>query len=128
VIPQVSGKDRDYINLIVHPAVTDEGTLIENRYPRITTREAQTQLLMKSGETVVIGGLIKDQKEESVQGVPFLRKIPYIGKLFERTTVDTQKIELLIFITAHIVDDRELTGEELATLERSLGFKQVNQK
>ncbi|QAT17233.1 type II secretory pathway component GspD/PulD (secretin) [Candidatus Velamenicoccus archaeovorus] len=128
VIPQVSGKDRDYINMIVHPAVTDEGTLIENRYPRITTREAQTQLLMKSGETVVIGGLIKDQKEESVQGVPFLRKIPFVGKLFERTTVDTQKIELLIFITAHIVDDRELTGDELATLERSLGFKQVNQK
>jgi len=128
VIPQVSGQNKEYINMIVHPAVTDEGTLIENKYPRITTREAQTQVLMKSGETIVIGGLIKDQKEESVQGVPFLRKIPYIGKLFERTTVDTQKIELLIFITAHIVDDRELTGDELATLERSLGFKQVSPK
>lgn len=123
VIPQVSGKTKDYINMIVHPAVTSEGTLIENKYPRITTREAQTQVLMKSGETVVIGGLIKDVKNESVQGVPFLRKIPFVGKIFERTTVDTQKIELLIFITAHIIDDRELTSEQIVTLEQSLGFR-----
>lgn len=128
VIPQVSGKVKDYINMIVHPAVTSEGTLIESKYPRITTREAQTQVLIKSGETIVIGGLIKDVKNESVQGVPFLRKIPFVGKIFERTTVDTEKIELLIFITAHIIDDRELTGEQLLTLEKSLGLQQGSPK
>ncbi|MFA5038511.1 MAG: type IV pilus secretin PilQ [Candidatus Omnitrophota bacterium] len=125
VIPQVSGRTKDYINMIIHPAVTSEGTLIESKYPRITTREAQTQVLMKTGETVVIGGLIKDVKNESVQGVPFLRKIPFVGKIFERTTVDTEKIELLIFITAHIIDDRELTSEQISTLEQSLGFRKA---
>lgn len=123
VVPQVSGKDRDYINMIIHPAVTTEGTLIENKYPRITTREVQTQVLVKSGETIMIGGLIKDVKNESVQGIPFIRKIPFIGKLFERTTYDTEKVELLIFITAHIVDDKNLTAEQLSSLEERLNLR-----
>jgi type IV pilus assembly protein PilQ len=128
VVPQVSGKNKDYINMIIHPAVTTEGTLIESKYPRITTREAQTQVMIKSGETIMIGGLIKDVKNESVQGIPFLRKIPIMGKLFERTTVDTEKIELIIFITAHIVDDKSLTEEQLSKLERKLGLRSSSQK
>jgi type IV pilus assembly protein PilQ len=128
VVPQVSGVNKDYINMIIHPSVTSEGTLIENKYPRITTREAQTQVLMKSGETIMIGGLIKDVKNESVQGVPFLRKIPWIGKaFFERTTVDTEKIELVIFITAHIVNDKSLTSEQLEVLEQNLGLQSLSQ-
>lgn len=125
VVPQVAGSGRDYINMIIHPAVTTVESLIENKYPRISTRETQTQVLIKSGETVMIGGLIKDVKSESVQGVPFLRKIPYLGKLFERTTQDTQKIELIIFITAHIIDDKSLTSEQLEQLETKLGLKEV---
>ncbi|MFH1691628.1 MAG: secretin and TonB N-terminal domain-containing protein [Candidatus Omnitrophota bacterium] len=122
VVPQVNGKNKNYINMILHPAVTTEGTLIENKYPRITTREVQTQVLIQSGETIMIGGLIKDVKKESVQGVPFLRKIPFLGNLFERKTYDTEKIELLIFITANIVDDKSLTEEQLAELEKNLGL------
>ncbi|HAJ57813.1 MAG TPA: hypothetical protein DCL35_08670 [Candidatus Omnitrophica bacterium] len=123
VVPQVSGKDRDHINMIVHPAVTTAGALIENKYPRITTREAQTQVLIKSGDTIMIGGLIKDVKSESVQGIPFLRKIPLLGKVFERKTYDTEKVELLIFITASIVDDKNLTSEQLASLEERLNLR-----
>lgn len=127
VVPQICGPGKDYINMIIHPAVTSEGTLIENRYPRITTREAQTQVLIKSGDTIMIGGLIKDVKSESNQGVPILRKIPLLGKLFDRKTTDTEKIELLIFITAHIVDDKGLTAEQLSELETKLGFRTVVQ-
>lgn len=123
VVPQVNGKNKNYINMILHPAVTTEGTLIENKYPRITTREVQTQVLIQSGETIMIGGLIKDVKKESVQGIPFLRKIPFIGNLFERKTYDTEKIELLIFITAKIIDDKSLTEEQLADLEKNLGMR-----
>jgi type II secretory pathway component GspD/PulD (secretin) len=109
--------------MIIHPAVTTEGALIESKYPRIGTREAQTQVLMKSGETIMIGGLIKDIKNESVQGVPYLRNLPFIGKAFERRTIDTEKIELVIFITAHIIDDRGLDADQLAALEDDLGLK-----
>jgi len=128
VVPQVAGKNKDYINMIIHPAVTSiptGATLVADNYPRITTREAQTQVLIKSGETVMIGGLIRDVKNESVQGIPFLRKIPLLGKLFERTTYDTEKVELLIFITAHIVDDKNLTAEQLSSLEERLNLRAV---
>jgi len=128
VVPQVSGKTKDYINMIIHPAVTTEGTLIESKYPRITTREVQTQVMIKSGETIMIGGLIKDVKNESIEGIPLLRKIPIFGKLFERTTIDTEKIELIIFITAHIVDDKSLTEEQLSKLEQKLGLRSSSQK
>jgi len=127
VVPQVSGINRDYINMIVHPAVTNEGTLIENRYPRITTRETQTQVLMRSGETIMIGGLIKDVKNESKQGVPFLRRIPWLGPVFfERNTVSTEKVELVLFITAHVVDDKSLTTDQIEILERNLGLRTVS--
>jgi type IV pilus assembly protein PilQ len=122
VVPQVSGKDKDYINMILHPAVTARGELVE-KYPIITTREAQTQVLIKSGETIMIGGLIKDVKNESIQGIPFLRRIPVVGKLFERKTYDTEKVELLIFITAHIVDDKNLSADQLVSLEDKLMLK-----
>ncbi len=121
VVPQISGKDKDYINMIIHPAITTEGTLIEDKYPRIQTREAQTQVLIKSGETVVIGGLIKEVKNESAIGIPFLRKIPVLGKaLFERKTVQTVKVELMIFITGYIVDEKNLTSDQISSLEQKL--------
>ncbi len=121
VVPQISGKDKDYINMIIHPAITTEGTLIEDKYPRIQTREAQTQVLIKSGDTVVIGGLIKDVKSESAIGIPFLRKIPVLGKaFFERKTIQTAKVELIIFITGYIVDEKNLTTDQIASLEQKL--------
>jgi general secretion pathway protein D len=93
VVPQVSGKEKEHINMIVHPAVTARGQLVE-RYPIISTREAQTQVLIKSGETIVIGGLIKDIKINGTTGVPFLNKLPLLGVFFRRETTDTEKVEL----------------------------------
>ena len=129
VVPQISGKEKDYINMIVHPSVTSEGTLVENKYPIILTREAQTQVMIKSGETIMIGGLIKDVKSESDIGIPFLRKIPFLGKMFfDRKTYNTEKVELLIFITGYIVDDKNLTAEQLASLDQKLRLHAPAQK
>lgn len=125
VVPQISADE--YINLIVHPAVTsftetvkakdsNGATLAE--YPIIITREADTQVLMKNGETIVIGGLLKDVQREGRQGVPFLGKIPLLGFFFQRKTNDTEKVDLLIFITAKIVKAGELSQEEVAVFRR----------
>lgn len=111
VVPQVN--DDGYINLIVHPAVTSYTTTVgTNLYPVIDTRETETQVLIKDGETVVIGGLLKDVKGISKVGVPFLSHIPILGFLFNRDVVDTQKIDLIIFITARVVKP----DEDLITL------------
>jgi len=122
VVPQISGED--YINMIVHPAVSTRtgwvGDAATVAYPIIDTREAETRILMKDGETIVIGGLLKDVKSKSQIGIPFFSKIPILGVLFRRDTIDTEKIDLLIFITAHIIKEGEFTAEEITKLEERL--------
>lgn len=104
VVPQICGVDE--INMIVHPSITSLVTTLggaDVAYPILDIREAETQILMKDGETVVIGGLLKDVVKEGVYKVPFLGDIPLLGLLFQRKTHNTEKIDLLIFITAHII-------------------------
>lgn len=108
VIPQISGDK--YINMVIHPAVTSydsTNTVGSNAYPVISTREAETRVLLENNQTIVIGGLLKDVKKKSSIGVPFLKDIPILGNLFSRDTKDIEKVDLLIFITATIVNPRE---------------------
>jgi type IV pilus assembly protein PilQ len=130
VVPQIS--EEGYINMIIHPSVTSStstvtatsvaGTVTATTdYPIIDVREAQTQVLMKDGETIVLGGLLKDIKSKEVIGIPFLSKIPVFGNLFKRETYDYQKIDLLIFITATILKEGEYPPERLKKLEYDLG-------
>jgi len=115
VVPQICDGNR--INMIIHPAVTSfSQTVGTNAYPRIITREAETQVIINNGETLVIGGLIKDYENTSKIGVPWLSKIPLIGLLFRRDTKDIGKIELLIFITATIVDDSGVPEADMQAL------------
>ncbi len=117
VVPQIAGDD--YINMIVHPAVssiaeriTAQGTggVTAAVYPVLTTREAETQVLMKNGETLMMGGMLQDVKTKGLHKVPFLGDIPIVGLAFQRRTDDTAKIDLVIFITATIA-----TNEQVAT-------------
>ena len=117
VVPQISGDK--YIDMIVHPVVsTRTGTIGTNAYPILAIREAETQILLGRGETVMIGGLLKDVKSKSRIGMPFLGRLPIIGPLFARTTTDLQKIDLLIFITAKVVEPSGLSEEETPRLQR----------
>ena len=119
VVPQI-GADNS-INMVVHPAVSSfTTTLCSNSYPIIDTREAETRIFMKDGETIVIGGLLKDVKSRGKTGIPFLKDIPWLGNLFQRDTSDISKIELLVFITAHVVKENEFSPEQIAKLQRNL--------
>jgi len=129
VVPQVS--EEGYINMIIHPSITSSTTSVTaqsvsgnitttTNYPIIDVREVQTQILMKDGETIVIGGLLKDVQTRGTIGIPFLSKIPLLGAFFKRETLDNSKLDLLIFITAHIVSDDEFSSDEIAKIERRL--------
>lgn len=72
--------------------------------PAIDTKEAETKLLLRNGETTVIGGIYIESEYSSNTGTPFLKDIPYLGKLFESNSNSRERSELLIFITPHIVD------------------------
>jgi type IV pilus assembly protein PilQ len=71
--------------------------------PAINKREAYTKLMVKNGETVVIGGIITDDQSVGGNRVPGLHAIPLLGWLFQDKNVQNQKTELLIFITASII-------------------------
>ncbi|MEW5722409.1 MAG: type IV pilus secretin PilQ [Thermodesulfobacteriota bacterium] len=73
------------------------------RNPPINKREAKTKLMVKNGETVVIGGIIIDEQSKSVRRVPGLHRIPVLGWLFKSYDVADTKLELLIFLTSNII-------------------------
>lgn len=72
--------------------------------PAIDTREATTKLLVRDGETTVIGGIFVETDNSSDAGVPWLMNLPLIGQLFKSTNKSNTRAELLIFITPRIVN------------------------
>ncbi|BBL72659.1 type IV pilus secretin PilQ [Methylogaea oryzae] len=76
---------------------------ITNQSPAIDKREIQTNVQVRDGDTVVLGGVYEDENSKDVDGVPFLSDIPYLGKAFQREATKNKKRELLVFVTPKIV-------------------------
>src|SRR5690606_33875570 len=84
--------------------------------PVIAKRSALSRVGVKSGQTIVIGGLMEDRKTSTVAKVPILGDIPLIGNAFRRTQQTKVKTELLIFLTPHVATDPDLL-EDMADQE-----------
>ena len=100
VTPHITSDNR--ISLNVHITKNDIYILTEEA-PALTTKEAQTELLVNDGDTFVIGGIIKTNTNVTDSGVPGLMKIPLLRWLFKNEQKSISKDELLIFITPRIV-------------------------
>jgi len=92
------------VNMDIRPEIstlTGETVPVSNslELPVFSTRVAETQVAVENGHTIVIGGLIQDVVTDNVSKVPLLGDIPLVGTLFRRTTKETSKTELLIFLT-----------------------------
>jgi len=96
VTPTVSYND--YITLAVD--VTDDQAPTTSR---VLKKAVTTTLIVKSGDTVVIGGIYKEETGESEAGIPYLRKIPFLGWLFKAQQKSSKKSELLIFLTPTVL-------------------------
>lgn len=117
VMPQVS--EDGFITLHVHPSVSevvDQNKEIIIGEQKISLplafssiRESDSVVRAKSGEIVVIGGLIRDVLEEKVSAVPLLGNIPYLGTLFRQTYQKSTKSELVILLRPVIVDRESQT-------------------
>ena len=107
VTPNITPDDRILLDLVVNQdSVGDlvpsgNGGLI----PTIDTTELMTQVLVGNGETVVLGGVFKNEELVKVEKVPLLGDIPYLGNLFKSTANSQQKTETLIFITPRILSE-----------------------
>ena len=89
----------------IEPEVRDVTGKGANGLPEITFRRAITNLRVKNGESIVIGGLINEVTSSSVSKVPLLGDIPLIGGLFRRKSTQQSKTEVIIIVTPHIITD-----------------------
>ena len=100
VTPHVSGDNRILLDL--HPEnnsydYDSKGEIV------ISTQEAKTKVVVADGETVVIGGLTRNETQESESGIPFLKDIPLFGNLFKYSRKSVVKKDLVIFVTPRII-------------------------
>jgi type IV pilus assembly protein PilQ len=73
--------------------------------PPIVTSSVESSIIVNDGDTIVVGGIHKTDKIERVDGVPWLRDVPYVGWLFKYTTRSENKREILIFVTPRIIKE-----------------------
>ncbi len=103
VTPQITPDDRVILDLLV--AQDSIGDLVFGGEPTIDTTELGTQVLVDSGETLVLGGIFRMTQTESEDKVPLLGDLPIVGNAFKNTLTNSEKQEILIFITPKIIDE-----------------------
>jgi general secretion pathway protein D len=105
--------DDGYITMKVKPEISSVvdtlTTPTGNKIPIIDTSLTETTVMMKNGTTLVIGGLRKEEKTLSSQGVPGLSKIPFVGFIFKSETSETEMTETLVMMTPYIISGDKLT-------------------
>jgi type IV pilus assembly protein PilQ len=104
VTPQITPNDR----IIMDVAVSDDFPDYANARPDsdnipINTKEARTTMMVASGDTVIIGGIYRENKGLNELGQPWLRDIPLLGWLFKTRSWNDTRTELLIFLTPTVV-------------------------
>jgi general secretion pathway protein D len=94
---------------------SETDTSSEQATPTISTRQISSTVAVQSGETIVLGGLIQDNQNRSVSGLPFLARLPIVGALFGTRGRSLNRTELLVLLTPRVIrgpeDARAITGE-----------------
>ena len=134
IIPQVS--EGDYVRLDVYEEVSNVvgGTtnpVTNPNGPTTTIRSASTTVMVQDHRTAVIGGLLSNESDIQRSAVPFISDIPVIGNLFSDNASDKKKLNLLVFLTPHVVrtraDLRSLALDERKKYTESLGRRELHQ-
>tara|TARA_R110002110_G_scaffold271566_3_gene487038 strand:- start:61409 stop:63538 length:2130 start_codon:yes stop_codon:yes gene_type:complete len=102
VTPQITPDDNVILELTVNQ---DSRGVVTSGVPSINTREMHTKVLVQNGETVVLGGIYQQEKNDKVRRVPFFGNLPLVGWLFKSRTHLDKRSELLIFVTPKIIQE-----------------------
>ncbi len=119
------------ISMQINQSISDVGNIDSATGQRsFLQRMISSKVSVRSGETIVLGGLIRDNKGDGKQGIPWLQEIPVLGVLFSTTTLSKTRTELLVMITPRVVrteqDVREVGAElksKMLGLKPMLGIK-----
>ena len=113
------------VTMLINPEIdTLTGQVVQIQAPSSTSgglseqvwgkRIATSQVAVRNGQTIVIGGMIQDAKTDTINKIPFLGDIPYIGRIFQHTVTARTKTEVLIFLTPMVA----MTPQELKALSK----------
>ncbi len=105
VTPQITPDGRIIMELNIHQDSVAPG---ESPIPAINTNSVNTSVLVDDGDTVVLGGIFREETTTRETKTPLLGDVPYLGRLFKRTSTESRRTELLIFITPRVI--AELSG------------------
>ncbi len=116
------------IRLEVHPE-RSSGVIDSAGIPQISGAQVTTNVIVPDGKTLVIGGLIDDEEQDTRDGLPFLSRLPWIGWLFGQTDDKVTKKELIVILTPHIWHPQCPEGLDYLGALRSLGLeRRVSQR
>ncbi|MCI0917073.1 type IV pilus secretin PilQ [Pseudomonas stutzeri] len=107
VTPQITPDNRIIMEVKVTKDAPDFRNSL-NGVPPIDKNEVNAKVLVNDGETVVIGGVFSNSQSKTVDKVPFLGDVPYLGRLFRRDVVTDAKSELLVFLTPRILNHQAI--------------------
>ncbi len=107
VLPQVNSEG--LVNMQIRQEVSQVSSQTTGAIasPTFSTRESETTVVVQSGETIVIGGIIDDTVDRSRTGIPFLMDIPVVGRAFRSDSDTVRRTELIVLLTPHVVRDRQ---------------------
>lgn len=114
-VTPIVAENSDIITMDIHPEVTKLSRQVDITgsdefpadlgWPIIDTRTAQTSVMVRSGQTIIIGGLIQDQDQNTIERkIPLLGDVPIIGSLFKYKYEKREKKNLVVFLTARLID------------------------
>ncbi|CAM3189117.1 type II secretion system protein GspD [Pseudomonas floridensis] len=103
VVPRINPGGLVYMDIQQQVSDADNGTTDLNGNPRISTRSVATQVAAQSGQTVLLGGLIKQDNAETVNAVPYLGRIPGLKWLFGNSLKSKDRTELIVLITPRVI-------------------------
>jgi general secretion pathway protein D len=111
--PQITEGDYVKLNIFQEISAVKESTesVLTSVGPTTTVRSTKTSVVVKDGQTVVIGGLMEETEEEGLEKTPILGDIPVLGWLFKFKTTSKSKKNLLVFLSPHVVKESETLAE-----------------
>ena len=108
------------VTMDIQQSVTDVGPLVEGQQPTFLERSIMSRVSVRSGQSVVLGGLIRENASNAESGIPFLQALPWVGPLFGSTKKANRRTELLVIITPRALasenDLREVSEEMRAQI------------
>lgn len=101
------------IRMEIHPELSDGAVTVQGNFtlPQKDVTKVTTNIMVRDGCTVVIGGLMQEQSTASVTQIPFFGNLPVVGTLFRRTTEELKRVEIIVLVTPHIVWEPEAYAE-----------------